>query len=101
MNMEDELLEEWKLSVDKPTKRFKELLGQIAVDRFNKYTKEINLIMEYWVKDYIVQGVIKNRTKFNEDKGEIVTYFTNIADGYAFNITDKLIKKAFVSKEED
>ncbi len=87
-----ELLTEWELSKEKPTKRFKELLGEIAINRFNKYTKYTNLKMEYWVKDYIVQGVIKNRDKFNVDKGDIVPYFTIVADGYALNICDKLIK---------
>ncbi len=97
--MEDELLGEWKLSVDKPTKRFKDLLGEIAINRFDKHTKFTDLKIEYWVKDYIIQGVIKNRSKFNEERGNIVGYFTTIADGYAINIVDKLIKGELKSSE--
>jgi len=97
--MDEELLVEWELSKDKPTKRFKELLGVIAKDRFDKYTKYSNVAFEYWVKDYIIQGAIKNRNKFNPEIGVIVPYFTTLSDGYALNITDKLIKGELRSSE--
>ena len=100
MNMNDELLEEWELSKEKPTKRFKELLGIIAKNRFDKYTKFSDIQFEYWVKDYIIQGVIKNRDKFRPSTNtEITGYFTTIADGYAANICDKLIKGELKSSE--
>ena len=100
MNMNDELLEEWSLSMEKPTKRFKELLGVIAKNRFDKYTKYVDIQFEYWVKDYIVQGAIKNRVKVNPAKdSNIEGYFMVMCDGYALNITDKLIKGELKSSE--
>jgi hypothetical protein len=88
-----ELLTEWELSKEKPTKRFKELLGEIAKEWFDKYTKGYNIPYEDSTRDFIVENILKHRHHYNPEKGSpIYAYFKVMGSSPAIKIVSKLIK---------